>query len=139
MQNFIVYGTDGKIIRIGFCQDDDVQLQPQNDQEKVIAGIANIDTDYIDESKVDLYKLVQPRPTQLTTLDKKVMLADGEDVINITNAPEGLFYAVNVVTGESVVGLINGIDTFETTIKGTYKITIESFPYLDFITTIEAQ
>jgi hypothetical protein len=81
---------------------------------------------------------ITARPTQLTTLDKIILTADGVDVIAITNAPEGTFTATNAATHETVSGTINGTDTFATTISGTYKIKIESFPYLPFETTIEA-
>ena len=43
-----------------------------------------------------------------------------------------------MVTKDTISGEISGSDTFSTTIPGTYKIKIESFPYLDFEATIEA-
>jgi hypothetical protein len=78
------------------------------------------------------------RPLQLSVLDKISMVANGIDTLQISNAPKGVFMAVNAETLESVVGVINGTDTFTTTIPGTYKIKIVSWPYLDFETTIEA-
>lgn len=78
------------------------------------------------------------RPTQATTVDKTTLVADGVDMITVSNAPMGTFTATHVKTDDKVSGDINATDTFSTTIPGTYKIKIESFPYLDFETTIEA-
>jgi hypothetical protein len=75
------------------------------------------------------------RPTQATTINKAILTADGIDTIEITNSPTGIFTATN---SETITGEISGSDTFATTIAGTYKITITSFPYLDFTATIEA-
>ena len=82
--------------------------------------------------------IITERPTQTTTTDKLTLIADGIDTITISNAPSGIFTAVNTATHETVSGAINGTDTFATTIQGTYTIRIESFPYLDFTATIEA-
>ena len=78
------------------------------------------------------------RPPHEVILDKKVLTADGVDSITFSNVTKGTFKAVNTTTNETVSGIIEGTDTFGTTVSGTYKIKIESFPYLDFETTIEA-
>ena len=132
MVNFIIYKANGKITRIGYCQNGYIQLQPQDTSETVIEGICDLNTDYI------LSGTVTTRPTQLTTLDKSILTANGVDVITITNAPTGTFTATNTTTRETVSGSISGSDTFSTTVAGTYEIKIESFPYLDFVTTVEA-
>jgi len=82
-----------------------------------------------------LDNIITLKPTQSTTLDKLTLTADGIDIITITDAPTGIFTATN---SETITGEISGSDTFATTIAGTYKITITSFPYLDFTATIEA-
>ena len=91
-----------------------------------------LNTYYIIDNEIVL------RPTQMTSLDKLTIFADGADMVIITNAPEGIFTAKNKTTGEEVSGDIVGSDTFSTTVPGTYKITITAFPFLDFTTTIEA-
>jgi hypothetical protein len=83
--------------------------------------------------------LVYPRPNQATALNKLTLTADGIDTITITNAPSGTFTATNTTTRETVTGPISGTDTFSTTVPGTIKVKIESWPYLDFEATIEAQ
>ena len=89
---------------------------------------------YVDRlSLLALYK-----PTQQTTLNKLTLTADGIDTITISDAPSGAFTATNAATHETVTGAINDTDTFSTTIPGTYSIKIESWPFLDFTTTIEA-
>jgi hypothetical protein len=82
--------------------------------------------------------ILTKRPLNEVILDKKVLTADGVDSITFSNVTKGTFKAINTTTGETVSGIIEGTDTFGTTVSGTYKIKIESFPYLDFETTIEA-
>lgn len=82
--------------------------------------------------------ILTKRPPHEVILDKKVLTADGVDSITFSNVTKGTFKAVNTTTNETVSGIIEGTDTFGTTVSGTYKIKIESFPYLDFEATIEA-
>lgn len=131
MKNFVVYETNGKILRAGSCLDSDISLQPKDISESVIESTCNLETDYV------LSGVITQRPTQATLLDKTTLTANGIDVIHITSAPDGIFTATNVVTGEMVSGSISGSDTFSTTVKGTIKIKIEAFPYLDFEATVE--
>lgn len=131
---YLTYDNTGKIVNYfqgpSFMWD----VQPKD------GGLFFIDVD--DSMDItNMYVLsgnVMTRPTQATLLDKATLIANGIDVINITNAPDGIFTATNTSTGESVSGSISGNDTFLTTVKGTIKIKIEAFPYLDFTTTIEA-
>lgn len=133
---FIIYDSEGRIKQTGVCQkellEEQVSLVPTYFGLQITEGNADLFTDYVSSESV------LKKPTQATLLDKATLTANGIDVINITGAPYGIFTATNVVTGESVSGLINGSDTFETTVVGTYAIKIEAFPYLDFTTTIEA-
>lgn len=85
-----------------------------------------------------LNKTITKRPTNEVIIDKQTLIADGIDLITFSNVVKGIFKAINIDTGEAVSGIIEGTDTFGTTVSGTYKIKIESFPYLDFETTIEA-
>ena len=132
MSNIVIYNSEGRILRSVSAPPDMLQIQIQ-EGELGVEGVANLETDYI------LSGVITKRPTQTTLLDKAILTANGIDVINITNAPDGIFTATNVITGELVTGNINGSDTFETTVVGTYAIKIEAFPYLDFATTIEAR
>jgi hypothetical protein len=100
--------------------------------EFILFGDANILTDYIDQGEV------VARSTQLTSLNKEILTADGSDSITLTGVPTGTFTAINTSTKETVSGPISGTDTFSTTVPGIYQIKIESWPYLDFTATIEA-
>jgi len=94
--------------------------------ELILYGEADLLTDYIYQGEVTL------RTVQLTDINKPTLTADCLDTITITNAPSGTFTATNTATRETVTGPISGTDTFSTTVPGTYKIKIESWPYLDF-------
>lgn len=51
MKNYIVYEDLGKILKVGYCPDIDFTLQVQG-TEKIIEGIANPSTQYIDNNTV---------------------------------------------------------------------------------------
>lgn len=51
MKNFIVYNAQGKILRIGCCQDRDFDFQA-HDSESITEGIANSETQKIVEGEV---------------------------------------------------------------------------------------
>lgn len=99
-----------------------------------------IESEVVVDTKLNyiLNSVVTKRPLNEVILDKKILTADGVDAIVFSNVVKGMFKAVNATTGETISGEIDGIDSFSTTVSGTYKIKIESFPYLDFETTIEA-
>jgi len=132
VSNTIIYDSSGRIIRTVSAPPDMLLIQKQ-EGEFILYGEANGLTDYIDQGSVT------PRQAQLTALNKLTLTADGIDAINISLAPSGIFTATNTITNERVSGPISGTDTFSTTIPGTYKIKIESWPYLDFEATITAE
>lgn len=127
-----IYNSNGLILRTLDIPEDIIPLQYQEGSEFLLLSDSNQRLDYV------LDNTIIPRPTQLTSLDKTTITANGVDVISITNAPDGTFTAVNTATNDTITGIINGSDTFSTTIVGTYKITIVAWPYLDFETTITA-
>lgn len=129
--NYIFYNVvDGKIVQIYSGN----QVKLQDNSYPYIVTEANIELNkyHIKDNLLTL-RLVQD-----TVLDKKTLTANGVDSIVLTNVPNGIFTAINTKTRETVSGAINGTDNFSTTIQGTYKIKIESSPFLDFETTIEA-
>lgn len=133
MLNFIVYQMSGKILRAGTCQDILLTKQVSNPGESSIEGSCSLDFDYI------LAGQVVSRPMQAILLDKTTLTANGIDSIAITGAPIGAnFTAMNQATKETITGIIDGTDSFSTTIEGTYDITISLFPYLDFKAVINA-
>jgi hypothetical protein len=128
----IIYNSVGKILRLISAPEDRLSLQVQAG-ELMLIGEANEFANYIDQGTVT------QRPTQPTSLSKLTLTADGVDLITITNEPIGAtFTAVNTVSGKVVTGLIDGTDSFSTTIVGAYKITIVLWPYLDFEVTVNA-
>lgn len=129
MKHFTIYNSDGNIKRSGWCSEDDYAFQPQVGEFILEGNFSPLDY-YI------LNDLPELRPAQPTTLNKLTLTADGIDTITISNAPNGIFTATNTTTHETVSGAINGTDTFSTTIQGTYKIKIESWPFLGFEATI---
>lgn len=132
MTDYTIYKNTGKILRTGNCPPDMVEFQTRNEDDLIYLGTCDLWSDYIlDGEKV-------ARPTQPTVLDKLTLSADGVDAITITDSLLGTFTATNIITQETITGSIEGIDTFSTTIVGSYQIKIESFPYLDFTATIEA-
>jgi hypothetical protein len=88
------------------------------------------------------------RPVQTTTVNKVSLLADGVDFIEFSNVPSGTFSArklynqTEIFTEQppevAISGDIVDSDTFSTIVSGSYKIKIESFPYLDFEIIVEA-
>jgi|GEM_PF-1510007 len=131
MSEAIIYSATGEILRLVSAPIEMLVMQKQVG-EFILFGTANGLTDYIDQGAIT------PRSTQPTTIDKLTLTADGIDTVTLSNAPSGTFTATNTTTRETVSGAINGTDSFLTTIQGTYKIKIESWPYLDFEVTINA-
>jgi hypothetical protein len=87
---------------------------------------------YVDNDVV-LEKVIQP-----ILLNKTTINADGIEELIFSNVPLASIKIDNLQTKETLSGTIEGTDSFSTTIPGTYKIKIISFPYLDFEATIEA-
>jgi hypothetical protein len=131
VSSITVYNSAGKIVKVVLAPPDMLDMQVM-EGEFGLYGDSNIYTQYVDEG------VVVDRPTQLTALDKLTLISNGTESITIASAPSGTFTATNTTTRETVTGPISGTDTFSTTVPGTYKIRIESWPYLDFETTITA-
>lgn len=73
---------------------------------------------------------------QATQVDKLEFLADGIDVITITNAPTGTFTARHAITGAVVSGPISGTDSFTANVDGEYVLTIEADGFTTWGVTI---
>jgi hypothetical protein len=129
-KNYLFYSDIGEVMFLYFGDKPEIQALDLSFIE------CNLEVDR--KKHYVLNNIVTDRPTQATTINKLTITADGIDAVLITNAPDGIFTAINRHTEEEVSGAISGSDTFATTIAGTYQITISSFPYLDFTATIEA-
>ena len=129
MSNVIIYDSTGRILRTIVCPPDMNALQVGTG-ESFIVGVCDQITQYV------LNGVVTNRPTQSTTIDKTAINANGNDVVTISNAPIGATCTIS--NSETVTGIIDGTDTFVTTIPGTYFMTITQFPFLDFTAVINA-
>ncbi len=128
---WIRYDITGAILGTGECPDIMFGLQALPGT-CILQGSANRNSDYIEQGEI------RERPLQSTAINKLTIMADGLDVLIISNAPSGVFEAVQKETGENVSGPILGADTFSTTVPGIYEIKIKAWPYLDFVRTIIA-
>jgi hypothetical protein len=121
-----------------------INMLPEGAAFLVTNEVIDWDKSYVLDS------IVVPRPQSLVTLDKVSLLADGIDIIAITSPALGSFKIYRDIPSKErfnllsegsfdlLEGLIEGVEEFSTTVTGTYKVEIKSFPYLDFIATIEA-
>jgi hypothetical protein len=131
MATLLVYNSSGKIFKIIESPNVDFYTSVDEGAQGLLAT-ADITKDFILQGEV------HARPLQLTSLSKLTLTADGINTIVISKAPSGTFTATHTLTQETITGPIVGTDTFATTIPGTYKIKIESWPYMDFEIIIEA-
>jgi len=83
---------------------------------------------------------VVERPPNPITINKTALMADGVDEIIFTEVPPNTKLKIFQYTPEDYYeyDLLEGTDTFSTTISSTYLIMIESFPYKDMEITINA-
>jgi hypothetical protein len=127
MKAIIYRQATGEILRSIEAPQDMLTIQAGlGESLLIISDMINDETNYVSGGEILL------RQAQGTTLNKLTLTADAIDTITLTNAPSGTFTATNTATRETVTGPISGTDTFSTAIPGTYKIKIESWPYLDF-------
>jgi hypothetical protein len=131
---YVLYNSLGKIVNAFQCPD---FIWAAQDKGIGNSEITTDDAVSLADKYVSQGTLVT-RPNQATVINRLTLLANGVDTVTISNAPNGTFTATNPATHETVNGPISGTDTFSTTVPGIYKIKIESWPYLDFETTIEA-
>lgn len=124
--------------------------------ENTLDGESNViidDSGFADPSRFYVENgIVTQRQKQETLIDKTTILANGVDVVTISNAPIGKFSATMIggnagaitdvgisnAQTTSATGDIAGTDVFSTTAVGRYKIKIESFPLIDFEVEIDA-
>lgn len=121
MKQFIVFNDEGRILRVGSC-DDPVFSYQARDGEFVLEGMANDILQYI--SRPD--NVIVDRPTMPITINKLNVVEDEE--ITISSIPVGA--KVDIDGEENVINDGELILTFDTI--GTYKIKFRCFPYLDW-------
>mgnify|MGYP006281824717 CR=1 FL=1 len=79
------------------------------------------------------------KETQLTSINKGTIIANGIDELIIQNAPIGATINItNITTGIVISGIADGADSFVTDDTGSYTIEVIQWPYLDFKGTFDA-
>lgn len=136
--NYIIYEiTTGKLISyMTVAFKNDINLQDLTNKHYLLVTDFNIDyfkTHYVLDGKLE------PRPYQITTINKNNIIADSIDIVVINNAPTGaLFKAWNDSSDLYIEEYINENDTFSTNQTGKIRIEIEKFPFLTFGAIIDA-
>lgn len=119
MKNFIVHDREnGRIVRLGYCADDDFLLQA-GEGEIVVEGTAD------DAKQCVIDGQVVDRPPMPYFLDRD-SVPIGE-VVTFSSLPVGVEINVDgdiVVVNDRILAL-----TFDTT--GDYRVRLSLFPYLD--------
>jgi len=123
MKNYIVYNTQGEILRTGYCPDEMVDIQAQVG-ELVIEGIANDVTQYM------LNDTTTDKSVMSLSTDKITITANGIDASITTGLPNPSYIYINGI--RQAIVIIDGVLEFTVNTPGIYKIRIESFPYLDY-------
>jgi hypothetical protein len=130
LSDFSVYDATGLVLRSGTCQPDDLPLQA-GPGEFALEGRANDLLEYV------VGGVIQPRPVMSVLLDVTTVPADGLSEATFTGVPTGAAVTVRgpatdaftVPDGELVM-------TFD--VPGTYRVSIEKFPFRDFEATCDA-
>ncbi len=134
----VIYNAQGRILRLVEAPVNMLSIQAQPGEYWLI-GYADDRTQYIDQGEI-LYRPVHP-----IAIDKTEFFADGEDRVNFFGAELGSVIKIERIDQfgladpkASVSGEIDGTDSFSTMIPGTYCITIERWPFLDWSAMINA-
>lgn len=110
--NFIVYNEAGRILRVGSCPDGKEYLQ-QAEDEFVLIGIADSNTNYINNNKV---MTREPLPYKV--------------IGNMLEVPIGTSVTIdNNLYGNTESGEIE----FDIPKEDTYEVRLSLFPYTDIL------
>jgi hypothetical protein len=128
LKAFVVFDSTGRVLRSGTCPSNDLFLQAGTG-EFVLEGRANDLLDYVVDG------VVRPRPVMPVMFDNSTVPATSE--VTFTGIPDGAKVRVSgpandaftVPDGELVM-------TFD--VPGTYRVSIEKFPFRDFEATCDA-
>lgn len=133
IKQYIIFNPLGEILRSISCPEDMINIQIQVD-ETAMEGEANDITQYIPDINLPI---IMDKSANPTSIDKTIVLADGVDLVNLSNIPNNASISITGADNflEQSVGN-SEILTFDT--PATYKITIKAFPYLDYEVEINA-
>lgn len=95
-------------------------------------GTLNAETHYvIDGEPVE-------RPASEASCDRLEILANGQDVANITGLPVPCMARISGPTGFSEFAVTDGAIAFSVAVPGDYRLQFEAFPVRDLEATIHA-
>lgn len=127
---FVVYDSQGRILRTGTCMAMDLDLQAGADGESVLKAKGDDLREYVQQGSV------VPRPA-FAGFDKTTIQADGVDTAKLADLPEG---QVVEVDGERLV-VEDGVLELTADVPDVYRVVIkdaDAFPYQPFEAEIVA-
>jgi len=122
MKYFYLYDSNGKIKSATMCSDLSykVQITPAGCTRGI--GEPDVDNDYVKDGKITA------RPKMAVSVDKTTILANETDKATITGIPKGTrVYIMGDDEGICDDGKMEILADF----KGTYKVKLVCWPYLD--------
>jgi hypothetical protein len=117
--------TTGRINSTLNIEDDNTHFYEENG-ETLIKGEGAGFKDYIDLTQSP--PAITPRPAMPATQDKLIITADGNDAVTLSGLPE----PCTVTIGGAVYDVPDGELEWATLMPTTYRIRVESFPYLNW-------
>jgi len=121
MPTYTKYNIDGKILQTVSCPAflRDAQVQTG---ELIIDGDCDTRNDYIKDGKIT------KRPAMSTVIDKTTITADTSDKATITKVPKGTKV---IIAGVDQGTCDDGTVEIKADFKGSYKVKLVCWPYLD--------
>jgi hypothetical protein len=119
--NFVVYNTDGKIVRVGYCPSNDVSLQAkENETVMETEDVINSRTHYVSNGQIT------ERTELSSSWNAETVAADGTTEIVLSDLPVPCTVYVN---GDEVT-VDDGSLEFSTSDSGFYHVAIDEPAYL---------
>ena len=129
MKYFYYYNSKGWIKSRSHCCDEDYDLQqaPLGFTKK--EGAPDLETEYAPNG------VQTKRPTMTTVIDKTTITADTSDKATITKVPKGTKV---IIAGVDQGMCDDGTVEINADFKGSYKVKLVCWPYLDKEITVDA-
>ena len=119
---FYKYDSNGKIFSVGKCIDGEENIQPTEGFLTIAKGQPDLENDYIKDGKITK-RLEMP-----VTVDKTSIVADEKDKATISGIPKGTSI---IIEGTDQGICDDGYAEIKADYKGTYKVKLVCWPYLD--------
>lgn len=126
---YVVYNINtGEINKQLSCSSDIIQMNC-SDNEDWIEHTGNDSTHYVNV----INKEVVPKETMLLNIDKYEVVADGNEIVTITNIPSDIKLSIiDPVNDTTTVDIVDDILTMDFDYTGEYFLTFKNFKYLDY-------